>query len=124
MRMICSIAAAGMLALTASAQAGEPVKLSDASLDQVTAGIQFLGLSFTEGARIQFQGGDAGGSLFEASTSRFTRTNGSTRITTFGSVDASARGQRSFASGFASSFVCVGTCGFPDVGGGATPAAD
>jgi hypothetical protein len=116
MRTICSIAAAAMFAITASAHASEPVKLSDAALDQVTAGA-ILGISFTQGAGLFFQGGNAGGTLLEQATSQLTGSNGSLRVTTFASVNGQARGQFSLAQGLATSIVCAGVCNFPPVNG-------
>ncbi len=116
MRTICSIAAAAMFAMTAAAHASEPLELSDAALDEVTAGA-ILGISFTQLSGIVFEGGNAGGTLFEQASSQLTGSNGSTRVTTFARVSGQARGQFSAAQGFASSLVCAGVCNFPAVNG-------
>ena len=116
MRTFCSIAAAAMFAITAAAHASEPLELGDADLDRVTAGA-ILGISFTQGAGLFFQGGNAGGTLLEQATSQLTGSNGSVRVTTFASVNGQARGQFSLAQGLATSIVCAGVCNFPPVNG-------
>ena len=73
MKMLCSLAAAAMIAFGASASVAEPLELSDDALDGVSAGFSFYSSAFTGPSSFSF---GSGGSLFEQSTAKTTLSNG------------------------------------------------
>jgi|GEM_PF-2559491 len=100
MKAICSLAAAALIGISASAYADEPVRLDDAALDSVNAG--FLGLAFTRDAFLVF---GSSGNFFEQSSVQGTQTPGSTQVRATATLNLRAEGPGPvFSGGLAGAF--------------------
>jgi hypothetical protein len=75
MKLICSVVVSALIGISASASAGEPVRLDDSALNQVTAGSVSSGLTsnaYTTGSLMIF---GRSGTLLERSFARTTATD-------------------------------------------------